>query len=181
VPRESFDPARPKFRACMVAETTSTLATIHALIRRHTDAETIFTLSPIPLIATFRDQSCIVANTASKAILHAGFDEYFRSSAAEIDDKYHYFPAYEAVTRLFPSVQDDDGRRTHQFVIDAATQIFEANFCDTDLTEAEAENRVRAVRSQSVEFSGRNAPVSALDGGWIDPNLERVNCAIWRT
>jgi GSCFA family len=175
VPRESFDPTRHKFRVCTVAETTATLTSIRELIRRHTDAEIIFTLSPIPLIATFRDQSCIVANTASKAILRAGFDEFFRSSAAESDDKCHYFPAYEAVTTLFPSVLDDDGHHPHQFVIEAVMQIFEANYCETELTKAEAENRVRGARARSAEFSGRSATLSALDGGWLDPNLERAN------
>ena len=48
---------------------------IHAVIRKHRpDARIVVTLSPIPLMATFRPVSCMVANSVSKASLRCAID-----------------------------------------------------------------------------------------------------------
>ena len=64
IPKDAFDPARHKFRVSTVDENRDNLAAIQALIRKHRpDAKIVLTLSPIPLAATFRNVSCVSANT----------------------------------------------------------------------------------------------------------------------
>ena len=48
-------------------------------MRRHNPrAHIVFTLSPVPLNATFRGVSCVSANSVSKAILRVAVDELLR-------------------------------------------------------------------------------------------------------
>jgi len=66
IPQAVYDPARHKFRVTTVEENQENLTAIRELIRRYRpDAKVIYTLSPIPLIATFRDQSCMASKRIS--------------------------------------------------------------------------------------------------------------------
>jgi hypothetical protein len=53
----------------------------------------IFTVPPVPLIATYEDRHVLVSTTASKSILRAAIDE-----VAAADPGVDYFPSYEIVT-----------------------------------------------------------------------------------
>lgn len=93
VPKDKYDPARHKFRVVTHAETLDNLQAIYQLIRRfRPDAAVLFTVSPIPLTATFRPVTCLSANAVSKAILRSAVDEFFRQHAPQ-DPKLFYFPA----------------------------------------------------------------------------------------
>ena len=79
VPSNLYDPERHGFRVTTVAENLANLREIVRLVRTHAPAASIvFTLSPVPLAATFRGVSCVTANAASKAILRVAVDELMR-------------------------------------------------------------------------------------------------------
>ena len=109
------------------------VARIYKLIKSEIpNAKIIFTLSPIPLVATFRDESCIVANAASKSILRAALDEFIRIDLNGADPDLYYFPAFEIISELFPARFLDDGRHLQPFIVPAVMKLFEAHFCETD-------------------------------------------------
>jgi hypothetical protein len=53
----------------------------------------IFTVSPVPLIATYEDRHVLVSTTASKSVLRAAIDEVVAADPGVV-----YFPSYEIVT-----------------------------------------------------------------------------------
>jgi hypothetical protein len=164
VPMAHFDPSRHKFRVASFAETRVAIEAILDLIRKHVPrARIVMTVSPVPLVASFRPVSCITANCASKAILRASLDEVIRDRG---DEDLFYFPAYDAITTLFPQPFNEDGRHFHDFVVPAIMRLFEAFYCDTPLTPAEAETDLREARLQSVRTL-RNHPLfrEAYDEG----------------
>ena len=72
-----YDPERHVVRRATVAETVESLLEFHRLAERFLSGkQVVFTVSPVPLLATFRDQSAVTANQASKAILRAALDEF---------------------------------------------------------------------------------------------------------
>ncbi len=135
VPADKFDPARHKFRVATQSENLANLRKIADLISLYRpQAEIIFTLSPIPLTATFRDMSCITANGASKANLRSALDEF---SGA------HYFPAYELVNGLFNHQFMEDRRHIHYHVIQFMMAVFERFYCGS-ITDDELRTVYRA-------------------------------------
>jgi hypothetical protein len=93
---EAFNhhPDRYEFCVSAYAETLESLDKTHALLveHGHPDTHIIFTLSPVPLMATFTEQDVVVANTYSKSMLRAVAQEW-ASRHANVD----YFPSYETV------------------------------------------------------------------------------------
>jgi hypothetical protein len=128
VPANRFDPARHGFRLTTVAENLDNLTAVRDLIRRHRpDAAIVFTLSPIPLHATFRPVSCVTADAVSKATLRVALDELMRTHAG--DRKLFYFPAYEIVREAFVDPYLDDNRHVQPHVLQAVMQTFERAYC----------------------------------------------------
>jgi hypothetical protein len=128
IPKDVYDPARHKFRVSTVAENKDNLRAIYALIRKHRPAAKIlFTLSPIPLIATFRPNSCISANSVSKAVLRVAIDEVVRESAAE--GVLSYWPSYEIVADVFQLPYKPDRRHMEEAVLDYIMTLFETAWC----------------------------------------------------
>lgn len=128
IPKDAYDPERHRFRVSTVAENKDNLHAIYRLIRRHRpDAKIMFTLSPIPLIATFRDDSCISANSVSKAVLRVAIDEVLR----EVGDEGHlyYWPSYEFVTEVFRSPYRPDRRHPDDDVLTYIMMLFEQVWC----------------------------------------------------
>jgi hypothetical protein len=128
VPANRFDPARHGFRLSTVAENVDNLRAVRALIReRRPDAAIVFTLSPIPLHATFRPISCVTANAVSKATLRVALDELMR---AHSDDRnLFYFPAYEIVREAFGDPYVDDNRHIRPEILHAVMRAFERGYC----------------------------------------------------
>lgn len=153
VPMKFYDETRHKFRVCSFAETKEALVQMHKIIRENVkDAKIVFTLSPIPLITTFRDQSCITANSASKSILRAALDEFIRVDLSNSDSGLHYFPAFEIINELFPARFVEDGRHLHEFIVPTVMKIFEAHYCETEITSHDAEQQLKAARKISAEM-----------------------------
>ena len=137
IPKESYDPERHKFRVSTVDENKDNMRAIYDLIRKHRpDAKIIFTLSPIPLQATFRPNSCITSSSVSKAILRTAIDEIMREKSDE--GILHYWPSYELVTDAFQMPFKHDRRHVEDDVLDYIMMLFEKTWCaDSQLTDEE--------------------------------------------
>jgi GSCFA family len=156
VPEDAFDPARHKFRVQSFAQTKSDIEEIHRLIRTHVpNAKVLFTLSPIPLAATFRPVSCLTANAASKAIIRAALDEFMREHESELNQSLFYFPSMELVTRGFIDPWGEDERHPQSYVIDAVMKVFEASFCEGGITKAEAVSTFQMFRARNLRAIAR--------------------------
>jgi hypothetical protein len=160
-PREYFDANRHKFRVSSFSENLENLRAIHRIIRRYRPrSNIIITLSPIPLSATFRPIPCVVADSASKAILRAAVDEFMRSEA---DDRLFYFPSYEVVTRAFVRPYMEERRHVHKHVLEFNMRMFERFFCTTGMSDVDlfaAYRDARALDRTVVE-----------QGHWAVPRL----------
>jgi len=128
IPMSRFDPGQHAFRLTSVAENVENLVAVRDLIRRHRPhASIVFTLSPIPLHATFRPISCVTANAVSKATLRVALDEVMRVCAD--DRKLFYFPAYEIVREAFGDPFLDDNRHLQPHIVQAVVRTFEHAYC----------------------------------------------------
>ena len=128
IPKDVYDPSRHKFRVASAEENRQNIEAIYQLIRKHRpDAKVIITLSPIPLIATFRDNSCITSNSVSKASLRVAIDEVVRAHKAE--GKLFYWPSYELVTDVFKMPYKPDRRHPYIPVLDYIMTRFEHAWC----------------------------------------------------
>jgi hypothetical protein len=161
VPEESFDPKRHKFRVMPFEETKRDIAEIHRLIRSHVpDAKLLFTVSPIPLAATFRPIGCLTANSASKAIVRAALDEFLREHESEINGTLFYFPSMELVMQCFLDPWHLDARHPESYVIETIMKIFEATYCEGVTTREEAIRFFRMFRLRNL----RTISKRRLDG-----------------
>ncbi len=90
-----FDPNEVAF---VNAGTAEVIADVGGFLDRlwsvNRQARVILTVSPVPLIATYRDQHVLVANAHSKAVLRAAAGELCERG----DPRLVYFPSYEIVT-----------------------------------------------------------------------------------
>ena len=129
IPADLFDEKIHGFRVSTVEENLDNLRKIVSIIKKiKPKAEIIFTLSPVPLMATFRDVSCITASSVSKAILRVAIDELIRTSNVEL----HYFPSYEIVKDMFNDPFMPDNRHPKPEVITQVLEAFERNFGSPD-------------------------------------------------
>lgn len=128
VPKEHYDPERHLFRVSTVEENRENIEAIYQLIRKYRpDAKIILTLSPVPLIATFRDNSCITANSVSKSVLRVAIDEVVQKHRE--DGFLHYWPSYELVTDIFRLPFKSDRRHLSDAVLDFIMTQFEHVWC----------------------------------------------------
>ncbi|HEY7603027.1 MAG TPA: GSCFA domain-containing protein [Gaiellaceae bacterium] len=115
IPRERFDPDRHVFRVSTVEENERNLHRIVELIREVSpQAPIVFTLSPVPLMATFRGISAVTADCVSKSILRVALDRVL----AQEPEHVYYWPSFEIVRWLgghLPSAVygGDDGVSRH--------------------------------------------------------------------
>lgn len=135
-----YDPDRHVFKKATVGQTVTALGELHRLIETYLPAKKfVFTLSPIPLLATFRDQSAITANQVSKAVLRAALDEFFSSETIRGNQRYHYFPSYELAFHLFGSPFAVDNRHVRPEVAQTILNIFSELYTDLPVQSAIAE------------------------------------------
>lgn len=138
VPQDKVDPDRHKFRVCSLAETKENIQKIYNIIKKHNPkAKLLFTLSPVPLAATFRPVSCLSANSVSKAILRASLDEFYRDNWNDMNKTLFYFPSYEIVTELFYQKFKDDNRHPKDEIIKLIMNLFEHYYCNTNIENIE--------------------------------------------
>ena len=151
---KKYDPARHKFRVSTVEENTRNIRTIYQLIRKHRpEAQVIFSLSPVPLVATFRDMPCLSANSISKAILRVAIDNVvseFRGSG-----KLHYWPSYEIVMEAFQNRWMDDRRHVKPEILDFVMMQFEKAWCTVPPKQADLDNALMKARIAEDTMIGR--------------------------
>ena len=93
-PAPSFRAGGWTFRSATVAENIANLERTYALLREHTTAEILITVSPVPLGATFRPEDIIVANCESKSRLRAALADFLLDHP-----DVHTFHSYELVAQ----------------------------------------------------------------------------------
>ncbi len=136
---DTYDPARHVFRVESVAQTMEWLEAIERLRRKHLPSmKIVFTVSPIPLAATFRPVSAVTANEVSKAILKAALDEFLRRHIELVNDQLYYFPSYEMVRNFFMDPYEEDNRHVNPIVSGAIVAFFARHFCVPQLHSREA-------------------------------------------
>lgn len=129
IPQKVYDPDRHKFRVSTVQENRDNIEAIYQLVRKHRpNAKIIVTLSPIPLIATFRDNSCLTSNSVSKSVLRVALDEVVRAHKDE--GVLHYWPTYELITDIFAGSLRGDRRHVRRAVLEYNMTLFEHYWCD---------------------------------------------------
>lgn len=127
IPKSKFDPDRHGFKVSTVAENLQNLETIYRIIRaKRPKASVIFTLSPVPLTATFRPVSCITANTVSKSVLRVAVDEFYRAHSDA--PGLFYFPSFEITKEYFRDSYRGDNRHIRADVIKQIMQSFAKHY-----------------------------------------------------
>ena len=128
VPADLFDEKIHGFRVSSHQENYENLVKIVALIRSAKPrAKIIFTVSPVPLMATFRPISCLTASSVSKSILRSAVDELMRAHASDSD--LFYFPSFEIVKEFFADPYKPDNRHPKDEIVHFIMQTFERHFC----------------------------------------------------
>ena len=123
-----FDYKIHGFRNTTVDENTSNLIELVRIIKKHNNsAKIIFTLSPIPLIASFRNTPIIQSSLVSKSILRISIDNVLNKLTAH--DLY-YWPSYEIINTLFANNFESDGRHVQKCVLNFIMTLFE--YCFTN-------------------------------------------------
>jgi GSCFA family len=131
MPERLYEPKRHVFRLASVAETEQALLELDRLVQQHCrKLKIIFTVSPIPLLATFRNQSSITANQVSKSILRVGLDTFLAKASSITAGRYFYFPSYELVFSLFGNPFEADNRHVRTEVADTILNIFRTAYTD---------------------------------------------------
>lgn len=96
---------RHVFGVTSVEDNYRNLTRIVQMVREHRPgAKIIFTLSPVPLTATFRPVSCMTANEVSKSILRVAVDMLMRDEHPDV----YYYPSYELVRNIVKDPYIDD-------------------------------------------------------------------------
>lgn len=125
-PTEVYSPSLHRVRNLRVSEIKSHLRSIISLIRRERGRQIpiVFTISPIPLRATFTKTDIRTANCRSKAALLAAAHEVLDNA----DKNTHYFPAYEYFWGVQPRMEmwQSDGRHPTAVAIEAVCKEFVA-------------------------------------------------------
>lgn len=93
--RGTFDPALHRFHNFRHAEVVADLERLIALGHRlNPGLRFIFTVSPVPLVATRSDDNVMVASAYSKAVLRAAVGE-----VVQAHDNAEYFPSFEIISQ----------------------------------------------------------------------------------
>ena len=153
IPARLYDPERHVFKVATVEETTAALHELHRIVARFLPRlQLVFTLSPIPFVATFRNQSPVTANSISKAILRAALDAFLSIPEVAATGRCHYFPSYELALSLFDSPFSSDNRHVKPEVVALILSAFSQAYTDLPVETAEPleETRLAAAGSQQT-------------------------------
>jgi len=126
IPESQFDPNIHAFKVSTFAENKSNIQYIYDTIKKYNPkSKIIFTISPVPLVATFRPESCITANCVSKSILRAAVDEFYRENNGSNNRQLFYWPSYEIVKELHRDPYAGDNRHIKKECVKAIMKEFE--------------------------------------------------------
>lgn len=104
------EPDRFEFRVLSYSDVLDGLNEIYDLLVKHRKKplKMLVTVSPVPLLSTFRNMDVLVANAYSKSVQRAALDEFLLGK-----DGVDYFPSYEYVTLSNPSIAWSRGDYRH--------------------------------------------------------------------
>jgi len=132
VPKDVYRADRHEFRLTGVDENEANIVEIVELVRSvNATAPIVLTLSPVPLRATFRDISCLTADSVSKSVLRVALDQAMGRNLPGV----WYWPSFEIVRWVGAHVPwrafgEDEGkprdvsRRVVATIIDAFVDAF---------------------------------------------------------
>jgi len=130
--KDQFDPSVHRFRVSSVDENRENIRVIFETIKKISPkSKVVFTLSPVPLIATFRPISCTTANSVSKAVLRVAIDEALRDLNVHGRKDLHYWPSYEIVLDYFRSPFNSDCRYFPDEILNQVMDVFETVYFTT--------------------------------------------------
>ena len=146
VPAELFHADRHVFRLTTVAENAHNLRQVVSLIRRvNPHAPIVLTLSPVPLLASYRDISCLTADCVSKSVLRVALDEVMSDRL----DHVYYWPSFEIVKWVGATLpwsaygEGGSSRDVNRVVVTDIIRAFIDAFYAPDAVAAMHERRAR--------------------------------------
>lgn len=131
-----FPQLKPEFVRLTTADMLDDLQVIRDVIRAHTSAALVLTVSPVPLHATVTPLDVRVANVESKHRIRAAVSEF-----VEAYPDVHYFHSYEIVTTAerLSDFMLADGRHVSRPGVDYIVQQFVSTFGAEGLTVPETD------------------------------------------
>ncbi|MBX7198914.1 MAG: GSCFA domain-containing protein [Rhodospirillaceae bacterium] len=94
IPQVVFQAGRHKFENSSFEENRDNLLELYHLIRQHRpDVPIIFTVSPVTLSATFRNDAAVISDCISKSTLRTAVDSVMRRNLPGL----YYWPSFEIV------------------------------------------------------------------------------------
>jgi hypothetical protein len=145
----AFDPERYGFLNFGVKEVMEDIRTAVVRIRSiNSRVRFVFTVSPVPLIATYEERHVLVSTTESKAVLRAAIGE-----VAAADSGVAYFPSYEVITgphargRYFAS----DLRNVTDEGVAHVMRLFMQHYTGTSLAAPAPSNSADALDAYEAE------------------------------
>jgi hypothetical protein len=138
-----------EFHNFTVAEMTADLQTFIAYLRTvNRDARLVFTVSPVPLVATYEPRHVLVSTIYSKSALRVVAEEITRSTANAA-----YYPSYEIITGHHTRYGffEDDLRGISNAGVDRAMLLFSQHY----LHDEPAQPPMHAVAPASLHSAER--------------------------
>jgi len=166
---DCHDPRRHAFKVLSFAETVHAFNEIDRIRAQWLPSlKIIYTVSPMPITATFRPVSSVTASSASKAIVRGALDEFLRSRPEDLTRIYFYYPGYEIVTALLGNPFLPDNSHLHDHAIDIVLSLFARTYT---VYRSEAEARIGGTIRWQEAVDGQ-ASLAALEQRNVE--LQRV-------
>ena len=133
VPALQYDPSKHKCISSTVEENVNNMKKIVELLKTHAgqDKIIVFTLSPVPLNATFSNRPTMISDCVSKSILRVALDQFFNENTHK--DVY-YWPSFEMVrwvgghTKIPTLFEDNTTRHVNHSIVKIIIDTFISRF-----------------------------------------------------
>jgi tetratricopeptide (TPR) repeat protein len=149
-----------RFDLCVLdyEESLSKLDEIYGLLEQTLSPgyRVLITVSPVPLLATFREQDVLVANAYSKAVLRTVVEKFQQGKS-----NVNYFPSYEFVTLSNPASVwgEEDYRHVDRFFVEHIMGAVLSHFCSATREQKEAAALAKASALYRGKFFEESARV----------------------
>jgi hypothetical protein len=129
VPEHVYDADRHELRLTTVDENERNIREIVRVIHAvNPDAPVVLTLSPVPLLATYRGISCMTADCVSKSILRVALDRVMGDRPPNV----YYWPSFELVRWAASAFEwrawGQDARHVHRYLVQCIVNQFVESF-----------------------------------------------------
>jgi hypothetical protein len=125
VPEHVYDQNRHDFRLTTVVDNAANIEDVIRLVRTvNPTAPIVLTLSPVPLLATFRPISCMTADCVSKSVLRVAIDDVVSKNHENV----YYWPSFELVkwagAALDWRAYGQDARHPERYLVECIMDAF---------------------------------------------------------